>query len=156
MESTAREIPAGSVIVFYDGVCGFCNRTTQFVGRHDTENHFRFAPLQGGLAAELLLAHDVDPSGLDTVYVLTSYGLPDETVYTRAHGILRILTELGGLWRLFAIFSFIPKAILDPFYLAFAKRRYDFFGRYDECPIPDPSLRAKFVDVGNGNNESEA
>jgi len=35
-------------ILFYDGHCGLCHRSVQFVVRHDRDGTaFRFAPLQG-------------------------------------------------------------------------------------------------------------
>ena len=68
-------------ILFYDGVCGLCNRFVQFVLRRDPNAVFRFAPLQSALAASVLARHganhkivfgeDIDPdaaiSALDAV-----------------------------------------------------------------------------------------
>jgi predicted DCC family thiol-disulfide oxidoreductase YuxK len=41
-------------VVFFDGVCGLCDRWVQFVLPRDRGARFRFAPLQGALAAREL------------------------------------------------------------------------------------------------------
>lgn len=141
-------ITPGSVIVFYDGVCGFCNRTVRFIAQRDRRDRFRFAPLQSPFAQELLLlGHDANPGDLDTMYVLVDYGLPSERVYSRAQGVLRVFLELGGLWNLFRILTVLPDAVLDWAYALLAKHRYRIFGRHDQCPIPPPETRCKFVDT---------
>ncbi len=140
-------VPPGSVVVFYDGVCGFCDRALRFVARRDRGDSFRFAPLQSAFAREVLLAHDVDPSALDTMYTLVDYGLSGERVYARASAVLRALSELGGLWRALSVLGLLPPPILDWAYDRFASRRYSIFGKFDECPIPAASLRKKFVDL---------
>src|SRR6202040_495149 len=60
-------------IVLYDGVCGLCNRTVQFVLKRDRAAIFRFASLQSPLASRILAGHGKDASDLDTVYVVLDY-----------------------------------------------------------------------------------
>ena len=40
-------------VVYYDGVCGLCNRTVRWLIRHDRKRILRYAPLQSELAREL-------------------------------------------------------------------------------------------------------
>ena len=44
----------GRHVVFYDGVCGLCDRTVRFLLRRDRRDRLRFAPLQGEVARKLL------------------------------------------------------------------------------------------------------
>ena len=39
-----------------------------------------------------------------------------------------------------------PAVLRDAVYDVVARRRYAWFGRKDECMIPSPALRARFVD----------
>ena len=76
-----------SPILLYDGVCGLCNRLVRFILRRDRQAIFRFAALQSPIAARILARHGVNPSGLDTVYVVLNRDLPDGIVQSfRAHG----------------------------------------------------------------------
>ena len=59
--------PSATTVVFYDGVCGLCNRLNQFLLRRDGDARLRFAALQSPIARQLLAVHGLDPSDLDTV-----------------------------------------------------------------------------------------
>src|SRR5215470_10829986 len=90
-------------ILFYDGVCGFCDRAVQFVLRHDTEQRFRFATLQSAFAHAALGRHGRNADALDTMYLLLDAGTPHERVLSRSDGILALLRELGGSWKVLAM-----------------------------------------------------
>ena len=66
-------------------------------------------------------------------------------VYDRSTAALKVLKRLNGLWRLFYGFIIVPKFIRDGVYNFIAKNRYQWFGRKDECMIPTPELKAKFL-----------
>jgi predicted DCC family thiol-disulfide oxidoreductase YuxK len=83
-------------IILYDGVCGLCNRVNQFVLRRDPEGIFRFASLQGAVAGRILARHGANPEGLDTVYVVVDYELPEERLLPRSDAVIFILKQLGG------------------------------------------------------------
>lgn len=61
-------------VLFYDGVCGLCDRLVQFVLDRDRAARVTFAPLQGTTAAELLVPRGADPTRLDTLFVLLDLG----------------------------------------------------------------------------------
>lgn len=139
---------AQNPIVFYDGVCGLCNRLVQFLLRHDKQGRLRFASLQSDFAARVLGRHGIDPKDLDTLHVMENYEQTDERVLQRSDAILRAARELGGLWSvLAAIARVIPRAVRDLFYGLVARNRYRVFGKYDSCMLPDPNQRSRFLDV---------
>lgn len=129
-------------VVFYDGVCGLCDRLVQFLLRRDHAGRLRFAALQGPFAQATLTARGRDPSRLDTVYVLTS----DGRLLERGRAVLFVLGELGGGWRLVRAFSILPTFVLDVAYALVARTRLRLFGKLDTCRLPSPSERARFVD----------
>ena len=47
--------PLPAQLVLFDGVCGFCDLTVQWLLQHDRASVLRFAPLQGPTAAALRL-----------------------------------------------------------------------------------------------------
>ena len=55
-------------ILFFDGVCGLCNRFVDFVLKHDRHGRVCMAPLQGS-TAEASLPDEI-VRGLDTVVLL--------------------------------------------------------------------------------------
>lgn len=134
-------------ILLYDGVCGLCNRLTQFILRYDRLAIFRFAALQSAFSANILTRHGANPSDLDTFYVVVNYNDDNEELLTRSDAAIFVLRQLGGIWRLASfILSITPRFFRDWIYNIVAKNRYRIFGRYDTCPIPTAETRARFLD----------
>lgn len=133
-------------IIFYDGVCGLCNRLVQFVLRHDKRDYFRFAALQSNLARSTLQRHDRDAEDLDTVYVVVQYDQPTERLLARSDAILFLLKQLGGIWRVAALGKVLPRPVRDSIYGLVARNRYRVFGKSESCMLPAPKHRAKFLD----------
>jgi predicted DCC family thiol-disulfide oxidoreductase YuxK len=133
-------------IILYDGVCGLCSRLCQFVLARDSAGRFRFATLQGAVAAEILARHGRDPRDLDTLYLVLAPGQPGERLLRKSDAALWIVRQLGGPWRLSGALRIVPRAIRDLGYDLVARTRYRLFGRFDTCQLPDPRHRARFLD----------
>ena len=135
-------------ILLYDGVCGLCNRLNQFVLRRDPQGIFRFASLQGALAARILTRHGKDPADLDTLYAVVNPDQPDEQLLSRSDAAIFVLKQLGGFWGILGfVLQFKPKFVRDWAYRLIARNRYRLFGRYETCQIPTPETRNRFLDV---------
>jgi len=134
-------------ILLYDGVCGLCNHSVQFVLKRDRRGLFRFAPLQGAFAAGVLARHGKDPARLDTVYVVLDPGLPTERLLSKARAALFVLRTLGGIWGASRVVGILPDGLLNVGYDLVARSRYRLFGKLDACPLPDPAVRARFLDA---------
>ena len=135
-------------ILFYDGVCGLCNRLVQFLLKHDRDGRLRFASLQSDFAGKVLRRHGIDPKDLDTLHVVENYEQPTERVLQRSDAVLRASRELGGLWSALAgLGKVVPRPLRDFCYRLVAQNRYRVFGKYDTCMLPDPKQRSRFLDV---------
>ena len=135
-------------IILYDGVCGLCNRLVQFLIKRDKRGALRFASLQSEFAAKVLGRHGIDPSDLDTVHVVINYKQPDERVLNRSDAILRAWSELGGFWKTSsAVAQIFPRALRDRVYRFVARNRYQVFGKYETCMLPEPGQRSRFLDM---------
>ncbi len=134
-------------IVLYDGVCGLCNRLTQFLLKHDHKDRLRYASLQSNFAEVVLKRHGRAASDLDTVSVVLNYEQADEQVLTRSDAILYLGKELGGIWSIGAACGrILPHWFRDSLYRFVAHNRYRVFGKYDTCMLPEPRYRTKFLD----------
>lgn len=147
---TAKQrTPGGSspshTLVLYDGVCGLCNRLVAFLIRHDRRDQFRFAPLQSAFAQTSLRRYGFDPNDFDTVVVLADFQQVSERALTRSEAALWAIRQLGGGWKLLAVAKLIPHGLREALYRFIARRRYRIFGKCDQCPVPQPQDRYKFV-----------
>lgn len=129
-----------SAIILFDGVCNFCNGSVNFIIERDTENYFKFAPLQSDIAQTLLEKHKIDKASTDSVILIEN-----GTAYTHSTAALRVARRLDGAWSLFYVFIAVPKFIRDFFYKLFAKYRYRLFGKTEACMMPTPEIRGKFI-----------
>jgi predicted DCC family thiol-disulfide oxidoreductase YuxK len=127
-------------IILFDGVCNLCNGAVNFVIKRDTGNVFKFTPLQEKQGVLLLKTHAVDTQKLDSI-VLIENG----NVYIKSSAALRIAKKLSGLWPLFFVLLIIPSFIRDGVYDFIAKNRYKWFGKKEQCMIPTPGFREKFL-----------
>lgn len=127
-------------VVLFDGVCNLCNATVQFIIRHDPQGRFRFAALQSETGRKLLAHCGRSAKNLDT-FVLAENG----RCYTRSTGALRLVRRLPGLWPLLYGLIVIPRPLRDFCYNLVARRRYAWFGKREECMIPTPELRERFL-----------
>ena len=135
-------------LLLYDGVCGFCNWLVQAVLTHDRTGAFQFAALQSDVARRALEPYGANPDDLDTVYVIENHGTPGARLLSRGRAGLFVLSHLSGPWRLLRVFGVLPSPVLDWGYRLVARHRYRIFGKYDTCPLPDPSVRSRFIDLG--------
>jgi predicted DCC family thiol-disulfide oxidoreductase YuxK len=132
-------------VLLYDGLCGFCNKTVQFILRFDKRKTMMFAALQSDYGKAVVLRHP-ELANLDSlVFVEPGLGADGERVFARSDGALRVARYLGGLWRLALVGLIIPRPLRDYLYDQFAKRRYGWFGKYDSCPLPPAEMRARFL-----------
>lgn len=134
-------------VLLYDGVCGFCNRTVQFIIDRDRRGTMRFAALQSEYAKAIKSRH---PSleNVDSLVLVTRSDDGAERVFIKSDGALQVASYLGGFWRLLLALYIIPAPVRDFFYTVFARYRYRLFGRYDTCAVPPPSVRSRFLDAG--------
>jgi predicted DCC family thiol-disulfide oxidoreductase YuxK len=135
---------AGPTIVLFDGRCGLCTRSVQFILKRDRDARFRFAPLESAAAARACARigaptpQAVEP---DSIIVVAN-----GHAFQRSDAALAIAARLPFPWPMFAVFRIVPRGLRDWLYGVIARNRYRWFGRYDACMIPTPEQRARFLD----------
>jgi predicted DCC family thiol-disulfide oxidoreductase YuxK len=125
-------------IIFFDGVCGLCNRFIDFVIARDRAGLFRFATLQGETARERLPEADLD---LNTMVLWEEQG-----ILRKSTAAARILTRLGGVWGWCGTaLRLVPRPLRDVGYSFVARNRYRIFGKKVTCRMPSAAERARFL-----------
>ncbi|MEN5072029.1 thiol-disulfide oxidoreductase DCC family protein [Stenotrophomonas sp. TWI1183] len=133
--------PSAEAVIVFDGVCALCSRWVRFLLRFDTRGRYRFAAMQGAQGRALLQAHGLAPED-PTSFLLLDAG----RAWTGTDAIIRVLTGLGGAWRLLGVLRGLPRRLRDPAYRALARNRYRWFGRHDTCFLPTPEQAVRFLD----------
>lgn len=128
-------------IVLFDGVCNLCNKAVTYIINHDSEDQFRFAALQSDIGKKLLKEHDINPEEIDSIILIQ-----DGMSFIKASAAIRIAKHLSGATSLLYGFIIFPKFITNSIYDLVAGNRYSWFGKKDNCMIPTPDLKSKFLD----------
>ena len=129
-------------IVVFDGVCYLCNGFVNFLLKHDTHDRLRFVLLQFAdkLGANANIKQSI--SSTDSVALFAG-----GKVYFRSTAVLKIMRHLGGGWKFFYVFILVPRPVRDWLYNFVARNRYKWFGKKNECMVPDEKVRRKFIGV---------
>ncbi|WP_018291002.1 thiol-disulfide oxidoreductase DCC family protein [Verrucomicrobium sp. 3C] len=132
-------------IIYFDGVCGLCNRFVRFVLRHDPEHVFRFAPLQGKKFRRYAEGKE-GLNGSDSLVVVWEAGKGGPAVFVRGQAVLEVLQRLRGYWFLATLLRILPLPCLDWLYDLVATNRYRLCGKSASCRKPTGKEQRYFLD----------
>ena len=127
-------------IILFDGVCNFCNSAVNFVIKRDKKASILFTPLQSDSGQKLLQQYNLPPGDMQS-FVFIDNG----KACIRSTASLKVCRYLKGLWPLCYAFIIVPKFIRDSIYNWIAKNRYKWFGVRQQCMIPTPEVKARFL-----------
>jgi predicted DCC family thiol-disulfide oxidoreductase YuxK len=145
MSATGRALPNDTPVLLYDGECGLCAGSVQFILRHEPAHRreaLRFAPLQGELGLSVRSRHH-ELAQVDSVVWFEPSPSGGRVRYHSAAG-LAVLRHLGGPWRVLAALGWlVPSPLRDAVYRAIARRRFDLVA--PACLLPSPEQRERFL-----------
>ena len=136
---------ANPPVLLYDGSCGFCQSSVQWVLRRDRRKTLRFAPLQGTLGGEIRARHP-SLAHADSVVWVDDPGGPAERVLIKADAGAAVLGYLGGGWRWLTVLWVSPRVVRDGVYDLVARHRHRIPLAADACLIPTDEERARFLE----------
>ena len=134
------DLPREDPVVLFDGVCNLCSGSVRFLIEHDSGATLRFAPLQSDVAGDLLDAVGLHDYDFDTIVLVEG-----EECYTKSGAALRIARHLDRPWSLLWAFRYVPRLLRDAVYDIVASSRYAVFGRKEQCMVPTPEVRDRFL-----------
>ncbi|MNI52214.1 hypothetical protein D3C73_1069780 [compost metagenome] len=135
-----HEIGEGQAVVLIDGVCHLCQGLVRFIIPRDPKGQIKFAPLQSEAGRRLLSAAGLKMDRLDTVVLLE-----DGRCYTESSAVLRIARRLRFPWPAAYCFILVPRPLRNAVYRFVARNRYRWFGRDEQCLLPTPEIRRRFL-----------
>ncbi|MCK8142613.1 DUF393 domain-containing protein [Flavobacterium sp. I-SCBP12n] len=136
-----QNLPQNKKIILFDGVCNLCDSAVQFIIKHDKKDVFRFVSLQSDTGKEISNYLGISSEKLSSIILYQ----PGYAYYHKSQAVFEIAKELGGLFSIIPIFSFLPTSLTDSLYDYVAKNRYKLYGKKEACMIPTPSLKSKFL-----------
>lgn len=134
-------LPKDKKIILFDGVCNLCDATVQRVIENDKKDVFRFAAIQSEIGEEIINHIGIDTAKTDSIILYE----PGHAYYYKAEAAMKIAKQMGGWFSIVGWFSFLPEWISNGVYDYVARNRYKWYGKKNECMIPTPEMKAKFL-----------
>lgn len=125
-------------IVFYDGDCGFCNKSVQFILKHEKTHRVCFAALQSDFARAFFAEHAFPEPDLSTFYYWDG-----QKLHQKSTAALKLLDELKFPWKLLKSGYILPRKWRDGLYDFIAQRRHRLSSGF--CALPTPEQRKRFL-----------
>ncbi|WP_435361951.1 thiol-disulfide oxidoreductase DCC family protein [Haloarchaeobius sp. DFWS5] len=128
-------------VLLFDGVCNLCNGAVQFVIERDDAGKIHFASLQSDAGARLLERAGLSPDQRETMVLVEG-----DDVYTKSSAAIRLAELLGGVYRVATLGRVVPRFVRDRVYDFVAAHRYQWFGKKDQCMVPEEDVSGRFLD----------
>jgi predicted DCC family thiol-disulfide oxidoreductase YuxK len=87
-----------------------------------------------------------NPDELTSFYVVANYRTGHARIFSRSSAALFVAGELAWPWKWAVLMRALPPPVLDRVYDVVARSRYRVFGRYEQCLMPRPEFRSRFVE----------
>ena len=127
-------------VILFDGVCNFCNGVVNFTIRQDKEGIFRFATLQSPAGQQLLQQYGLPAHSFDSFILIEN-----SVVYKSSTAGLKLYNRLPWYWKWTQVFWVVPRVLRDAVYNLIARNRYKWFGKKEQCMVPTPELKSRFL-----------
>ena len=125
-------------IVFYDGDCGFCNSTVQFILKHEKTDEVLFSALQSQFTSDFLKLNNFPEPDYSTLYFWSNGKL-----LKKSTAAIAILTHLKAPLSWLKIFKYTPLFIRDSVYDLIAKNRKKI--QKETCFLPSVDQKKRFL-----------
>lgn len=128
-------------IVLFDGYCILCDWLVDFLLRVDKKNKLKFASLQSELASSILVNLEKEGKADPDTVVFFDNG----RIYSKSAAILKIFSGLPQPYPLLTVFWVIPAPLRDGIYSLISQNRVRWFGRRDNCRVPDEETEGRIL-----------
>lgn len=125
-------------IIFYDGDCGFCNRSVQFALNNEKASDLHFCALQSRFAANFFSERKLPVPDFSTFYFWDG-----EQMFQKSNAALRLATHFRFPAKLLVLLRIVPRFLRDFVYDGIAKRRHRISAGF--CMLPTPDQRKRFI-----------
>jgi len=126
-------------MLVYDGSCGFCSRSVQFILQHERRHDLLFVTRDSPFGQELRRHFHLES-------VESMLWIAGDEASIESSAVLRAASYLGGVWSaLAAISSIVPSPIRNWVYRLIARNRRRLMPSATSCLVPTAEQRERFL-----------
>lgn len=132
-----KELP----ILLFDGPCKLCNQGVQFFLKRDKKGIIHYASLQSEVGQGLLKKFGLPQDKFESLVLVVG-----NRYWLKSNAIIQASSMLGKRYSLLFFLKVFPRFLRDPVYSFVATNRYRWFGRSEECFLPDARYKNRFLE----------
>ena len=126
-------------LLVYDGSCGFCSRSVQFILRHERSHELLFVTRDSPLGQELRRHFHLEA-------VESMLWINGDEASIESSAVLRAANYVGGFWSFLAtIGRLVPAPIRNWAYRLIARHRRRLSSSITSCLVPTAEQRERFL-----------
>ncbi len=125
-------------MVLYDGECGFCNKSVQYILKYEKDQTIFFSALQSNYTKTYFSQNKWELPDLSTFVFVE-----DGKLYTKSTAAFRLTKHLKFPYNLLGVFQLLPEWITDKAYDFIAKNRKKVFKSF--CVLPSSHQKMRFL-----------
>lgn len=127
-------------IYLFDGHCVLCSRAVKYVLWHERTPDMRFVAILSEEGRKLAVTNNIDPDEPESFLIIK-----DGRVFRSSDAVIVLASYIGGVHKIAVLGKILPRPLRDWLYGLIARNRYKIFGRTEQCYLPAPENRARFV-----------
>ena len=127
----------GKTVIVFDGFCILCNRYISWISKKDRNNQLYFTTFESNYIKNNHPHLKLE----NTVFVITN----QNAILQKSRAITHCLLKIYSHPVIRFILNIIPTALSDIVYDLISKRRYLWFGKYEQCKPPSQIVRSRFL-----------
>jgi predicted DCC family thiol-disulfide oxidoreductase YuxK len=126
-------------MLVYDGSCGFCSRSVQFILRHERRHDLLFVTRDSPLGQDLRRHFHLEA-------VESMLWIAGDQASIESNAVLRAAGYLGGIWSALATLgSLVPSFLRNWVYRQIARHRRKLGSAATSCLVPTAEQRERFL-----------
>jgi predicted DCC family thiol-disulfide oxidoreductase YuxK len=117
--------------ILFDSRCNLCSKTVKNIMKIDSKSIFNFISNNSKSGKKIITDYNLNSITTQTIILFTS----EKEFLIKSDAVIAIISRLNFVFKIFNVFSVIPKKIRDIGYDYIARNRYNWFGENDNCEI---------------------
>ena len=122
-----------SNVLVYDGACGICSNSVNYLLKNTNDNLLQAIPFQSERGRKILTG-----AGLDSEKVESLVYFDEKGIHRKSDAILSVTKKMRGLFPYLNYLRFVPRFLRDGVYDLVARNRHKFNRLFSDCEVPFP------------------
>jgi predicted DCC family thiol-disulfide oxidoreductase YuxK len=134
---TLHDLPPEKGLIVFDSYCVLCSATVSILTRIDRKQNLYFTTFESKVWKDISGETTSEPDSI----VFFKKGKS----YIQSDAVIMIIATLEYPWRMLNIIRVIPRFLREKLYRLIARNRYKIFGMKDNCGIPSPEIKRRYL-----------